>query len=297
MLFVMLSLLVSAMLLGPATAVDDDWARDMKNKMAMVNAGNCHSKSQDDLNMNIPKDIVYKVTDIQKDYRFKRVSLAVLNRAYFFSYILQKLNKTTEFWNQPNLDYYYLSASTSVASVPGARASGVYFDKNTMYPNFDYSVYFNVTYPLFGTRAVRADFSNNTFHLMNVSASGNYTTWAAKRYTPWYTIYLPDTHGRRREERAFYDVATMELAGPDFETFKPDWKSFAGPLPYLLDSVRYTWPYFDCGRTNKWILTAVAPIIDVLPRYTFYTFLKKFRYCLGHKKKKLVIVPARAFTF
>ena len=31
---------------------------------------------------------------------------------------------------------------------------------------------------------------------------------------------------------------------------------------------RWTRPYFDCGRSNKWVISAVSPIVDVYPRHT-----------------------------
>lgn len=34
--------------------------------------------------------------------------------------------------------------------------------------------------------------------------------------------------------------------------------------------VVFTQPYFDCGKSNKWIVTAVAPIVDYLPRFVTY---------------------------
>lgn len=50
---------------------------------------------------------------------------------------------------------------------------------------------------------------------------------------------------------------------------------FFGPLsPSLADSidqlpVQYVRPYFDCGRSNKWIFSSSAPIYDRLPRYVY----------------------------
>jgi hypothetical protein len=32
--------------------------------------------------------------------------------------------------------------------------------------------------------------------------------------------------------------------------------------------VQWTRPYFDCGRSNKWIIGAVVPIADIYPRHT-----------------------------
>lgn len=262
MLFAVFFLLGTAMLLVPALAIDEQWVKDVKNKMDAINAENCHA--QPDLSLHpLPLGML-------KQDRFKRMSLAVLNRAFFFSYILQKLNHSySGFQSQPDLDYYYLSASTAVASVPEALASGVYYDKHTMYPNFDpWVVWFNRTYPLFGVRSVRTDLKNE-FDLKNITESGNYTTRAAEKYTPWYRIYLPDPKGDSLNKQ-FYTVAKTNATSGRTES-----TSFKAPLSE--HAIEFTTPYFDCGRTNKWITTAVSPIIEVLPRYTGWVFLRRSR--------------------
>ena len=30
--------------------------------------------------------------------------------------------------------------------------------------------------------------------------------------------------------------------------------------------VKWTAPYFDCGGSNKWVVSAVSPIVDLYPR-------------------------------
>ena len=39
----------------------------------------------------------------------------------------------------------------------------------------------------------------------------------------------------------------------------------------------WTRPYFDCGRSNKWIISAVSPIVDIYPRHTEYRHLQAMR--------------------
>ncbi|CAM4773551.1 unnamed protein product [Rotaria magnacalcarata] len=39
----------------------------------------------------------------------------------------------------------------------------------------------------------------------------------------------------------------------------------------------WTRPYFDCGRSNKWIISAVAPIVDIYPRHTAYRHFQSMR--------------------
>ena len=42
--------------------------------------------------------------------------------------------------------------------------------------------------------------------------------------------------------------------------------------------IKWTKPYFDCGRSNKWVISAVSPIVDVYPRHTEYRNIQSFRY-------------------
>ena len=42
--------------------------------------------------------------------------------------------------------------------------------------------------------------------------------------------------------------------------------------------MKWTKPYFDCGKSNKWIISAVSPIVDVYPRHTEYRNVQSFRY-------------------
>ena len=39
--------------------------------------------------------------------------------------------------------------------------------------------------------------------------------------------------------------------------------------------VLFTPPYFDCGHMNRWIYSAVSPIIDFMPRYSPYNHVRK----------------------
>ena len=32
--------------------------------------------------------------------------------------------------------------------------------------------------------------------------------------------------------------------------------------------VKWTRPYFDCGRSNMWKVAAVVPVVDIYPRHT-----------------------------
>ena len=37
---------------------------------------------------------------------------------------------------------------------------------------------------------------------------------------------------------------------------------------------KWTAPYFDCGGSNKWVVSAVSPIVDLYPRYNEYLILR-----------------------
>ncbi|CAF0727511.1 unnamed protein product [Adineta ricciae] len=50
----------------------------------------------------------------------------------------------------------------------------------------------------------------------------------------------------------------------------PEIFEFYGP-PHPEDPIGptlWTRPYFDCGRSNKWVFSAVSPIVDIYPRHT-----------------------------
>ena len=42
--------------------------------------------------------------------------------------------------------------------------------------------------------------------------------------------------------------------------------------------VLFTEPYFDCGRSNRWIVSAVSPLIDQVPRYLDWFHLRRMTY-------------------
>ena len=41
--------------------------------------------------------------------------------------------------------------------------------------------------------------------------------------------------------------------------------------------VVFTQPYFDCGRYNNWIVSAVSPVVDYMPRYSNWTHMRRQR--------------------
>ena len=70
------------------------------------------------------------------------------------------------------------------------------------------------------------------------------------------------------------NVAIQYADGIGSKMAPEGFKFFGPPSPFISDQVsqlpvQFTRPYFDCGRSNKWIISAVAPILDRLPRYTY----------------------------
>ncbi|CAF0759486.1 unnamed protein product [Rotaria sordida] len=89
----------------------------------------------------------------------------------------------------------------------------------------------------------------------------NDTDDANKKRKPVHTVQL------LLAERMYklYDVTeTIEFYGP------PHPEDPQGPT-------LWTRPYFDCGRSNKWIISAVSPIVDIYPRHTTYRHFQSMR--------------------
>ena len=73
-----------------------------------------------------------------------------LNRAFYFSYILQKMNDSVVFHIQPKWMCHYFSVAANINANPyGINGSALYFDTNCTYPNWYQTVNFNNTLPLY----------------------------------------------------------------------------------------------------------------------------------------------------
>ena len=137
-------------------------------KFTAVDADTCAISHVGDLKM--PEDTVSHVPDI-KEINLNpvfpnRTALLhlhnmALNRAFFFSYILQSrfnrpaINDTYD----PGMMYYFLSTVADVSANSGrhqggVNASAVYFSPNMSYTP-SYRGFFNLTMPLFGPRTYR----------------------------------------------------------------------------------------------------------------------------------------------
>ncbi|XP_071113928.1 uncharacterized protein [Haliotis cracherodii] len=265
-------------LLVALSLVSGDHLDNIKKRMDAVNETNCHHLYSNDL--QLPHSVVTHIPVYEDGARemFANRSLAMeaykmtLNRGFFFSIIYQKLNKSRDFEKQPDLVYTYLSAMSDVTSGPDAIVgSGIYYDKNTSYPNFYRTLPFNSTIPLFGA------YTNRMQGGIRVEDDSirNYTRLAIGSTTnTWYSLWLPDW----KQGVMPKDVYSINIGDDgNSSTF-----IFNGPSS-ILDSfdempVWLTNPYFDCGRTNKWVVSVTSPITDYLPRYTPWHHLRRSLY-------------------
>lgn len=80
------------------------------------------------------------------------------------------------------------------------------------------------------------------------------------RFKKW----LPDNVASRHDTKTTYQVE-IRYANNTNETF-----TFHGPpgADEIPGPVKWTRPYFDCGRSNRWLVAAVVPIADIYPRHT-----------------------------
>nr|KAG5707181.1 hypothetical protein BaRGS_017865 [Batillaria attramentaria] len=185
---------------------------EIDDHMATINEHNCMSKSREELVLRpdtVAQLPVYNQL-LDRIWYANRTSLIhlhnmALNRAFFYSYILQKMNDSSSFYIQPSWIYMYMSAVADVNANPYMiNGSAALFDQHTYYPNWYDTVPFNNTLPLFGPKAWRWDdwqdqdnyLREPTRRVAQVADLGagmgmNYTHPMFKM-NPWYTKWLPD---------------------------------------------------------------------------------------------------------
>ncbi|KAL0275101.1 UNVERIFIED_CONTAM: hypothetical protein PYX00_003066 [Menopon gallinae] len=85
-----------------------------------------------------------------------------------------------------------------------------------------------------------------------------------------YKAWLPDAVAGRHDTKTTYQVE-IRYANNTNETF-----TFHGPrgADEVPGPVKWTRPYFDCGRSNKWLVAAVVPIADIFPRHTTFRHIE-----------------------
>jgi len=275
---------------------------EVDDMMNSVNAHNCHAKPAEQL--RLPRETLAQLPRFNKLLSTliypNRTDLLhlhnmALNRAFFYSYIYQKLNETEDFLLQPGLMYYYFSAAADVsANEYNVNGSGIFFDNQCAYPNWYNNLKFNTTIPLFGPRAWRFDDyndptnwlrepTNNTIDIIDYGsgAQSNYTHKSYK-INEFYTLWMPHEEGVN--EPHSYDVG-IKYSNETGKFVKDEFESetiFGPPSPGQQEKkllpVKFTRPYFDCGKSNKWIVSAVAPVVDRLPRYLDWFHLRRFQF-------------------
>ncbi|XP_023016255.1 uncharacterized protein [Leptinotarsa decemlineata] len=266
---------------------------EVSRSMNRVNKYNCEIQHVGDL--YLPENSVSHLPDI-KDININpvfpnRTQLLhmhnmALNRAFFWSYILQSrfirpaINDTYD----PGMMYYFLSTVADVSTNKHINASAIYFSPNMSYSS-SYRGFFNKTFPRFAPRTFRADDFNDPIHLERISTLNTFTvqdlgaikpetssdyTSDYYRINEWYKKWLPDFVVGRHDTKTTYQVE-IRYANNTNETF-----TFHGPpgADEIPGPVKWTRPYFDCGRSNRWLVAAVVPIADIYPRHTGFRHIE-----------------------
>ncbi|XP_055356219.1 uncharacterized protein LOC129601439 isoform X2 [Paramacrobiotus metropolitanus] len=266
-----------------------DRFHEILTRFRSITGLNCASRPRHELFM--PREVISHLPNIKDLYinplfpnrtNLVHVHNMALNRAFFYSFLFRYADDPDE----PGLMYFYVSHLADVAANRAINASAVYFDVNCSYPNW-YRDYFNKTFPLFAPRAVRGDNFNDpinphrysTLLMTNVEDLGVVTNSPANythtlyRTNDWYTSWLPDA-AAADYAKVTYTVNIKFANGTEqnIEFFGPP-EPQADPGP-----VKWTAPYFDCGRTNKWLIAAVSPVLDLHPRHTSWRHLQRHKY-------------------
>ncbi|XP_062583037.1 uncharacterized protein LOC134244804 [Saccostrea cucullata] len=269
-------------------------------------ASDCKAKTQQA--MTLPKASVSQIPRanqlLNKIWYKNRTALVhmhnmALNRAFFYSYIFQKLNKSqTDFEYQPGWFYNYVSVTADTNANKGIfNASALMFDNHTYYPNWMTNFDFNKTLPLFGVRSFRFDDTfdmgvilreptGRTTLVQDIGAIGNYSHKGYKM-APWFNFWLPDNDPSMDSVQKFTYSVNVKYANGTGRWLHDEFQAtpFFGPnSPGIGDTddkympVRFTDTYYDCKMSNKWIVSAVSPIVDFMPRYSNWTHLRRPRF-------------------
>ena len=284
-------------------------------KMTDITSENCHTKLS--YEQRLVSDSVAQVPTYYKlmqhvtyANRSKLLHLhnTAMSRGLYFSFLYAALNQSKYFADQPELVHLYMKASADMSANQGwIDGSALMFDERCFYPNFMRMVSFNSTLYLFGVRSFKDGNGNTKLAREPINATNqelisgtalkddierNYINERYK-YCP-YTSYnvdnpgdfwWPDTRGykdslRKRTYSAGvkYSNATGQFKTTGFESIP----FFGVSLPGATDvditlPVLMTVPYFDCGRSNKWIVSMTSPVVDYMTRYTAYTHIRRPR--------------------
>lgn len=270
---------------------------EIRGKIDRVTADNCEIQNLYDL--YLPEDSVSHLPDVKElnvNPTFpNRTNLLhlhnlALSRSFFFSYILQArfIRPARNDTYDPGMMYYFLSTVADVSANPYINASAIYFSPHSAYTP-SYRGFFNKTMPRFAPRTFRADDFNDPIHLERISTLNTFTvrdlgafsnetqsmdyTSEHYRINEWYQKWLPDNVGRH-DTKTTYQVQ-IRYANNTNVTF-----TFHGP-PGADENpgpVKWGRPYFDCHRSNKWLVSAIVPIADIYPRHTQFRHIEYPRY-------------------
>ncbi|XP_061196658.1 uncharacterized protein LOC133204933 [Saccostrea echinata] len=304
------SLTVSVLVSAVVFANELGWMKwdaydELEYQFRSVTGENCRSHPFNDLRM--PEDVltqIPKYNELRSKVFYKnRTNLIhlhnmALNRAFYYSYIFQRLNKSEAFQYMPDIHYMHFSVSADLNANPVLNGSALYFDQDCYYPNWVTNHDFNHTLPLFAPKAWRWDDTFDTSNFLREptltsvfildAGSGinrNYTR-DEYRSNPWYHFWLPDTKPTYDSTRKYTWSVNLKFSNvtgfftqntfEGFNFFGPNNPGTNDPIDRL--PVRFTRPYFDCGKSNKWVVSAVSPIADFMPRYSNWTHLRRPRF-------------------
>jgi len=329
--FVILSILMTYQCQSVFKWIPGDNHSKNQNHIDAIENSNCRAKSQQDLFLP-PYSVsqIPKFNELRSKIYYKNRTALVqmhnmaLNRAMFYSYIGQKMNSSESFFINPSWMYIFMSVTADMNGNKDIfNGSLVAFDNNCYYPNWLTNLDFNRTIPLFAAKSWRADDTfdmgvilreptgrTNVVKDIGSGANMNYTNEGYKM-SPWYKFWLPDDKGDEDSIMKFtysvkikYSNETGKFIRDEYET-----TNFFGPnSPGQNDKderllpVRFTDPYFDCGDSNYFIVSAAAPIVDFMPRYSNYTHLRRPRFvCLStppiYPKFKIVSLKSTNCVF
>jgi hypothetical protein len=150
---------------GPYDWQTSDAYDEIRQRYDSVTFDNCHSKPADELHLpaaTVAQPIRFNQLLTQIIFPNRTAMMHVhnmaLNRAFFFSYMFQKLNTSDKFYQLPGMFYHYFSMAADVSANPNhINGSAIFMDFNCTYANWYRNLPFNTTLPLFGPRAWRLD--------------------------------------------------------------------------------------------------------------------------------------------
>ena len=274
---------VSLQIWPPDNAIDE-----IRERMERVNVENCDSLDVEDLRLpsetlsHLP--LYSQISDRNHFVSENRTNLYLqhnlaLNRGIYLSFANAIFNDTEDFINQPGWLYHYVSTWADITPESGAiSGSGLFYDQNKTYANWYIQgmLPFNRTLGLFGPRSWR---NPGELQSTDYGADGENYTLSTSKHTPWYELYLPDETPGLDPVRKWSHLVTLKYANSSDEISQQFFThALSLDAGFEFIPVVYTEPYFDCGRSNQWIVSAVSPFTDFLPRYLEWNHMRRSMY-------------------